>query len=149
MNVLRRIGMLVEHVWRLLLGDQEAIDRRREVEDLLSAHADKLIGLTQVDAAAFATSSREPELSALMSLATLASEYLYPVRPAAGFQSRLLHDLMRQAHTQLEGGLHSLWQERRREIIIGATITSLISAVGVAAYLMRVTPFNRPPTSPG
>jgi|GEM_PF-4438608 len=141
--------MSIEHVWRVLFGNQDAIARRLEIETLLSAHADRLIGLTQADDTAVAPSSCEPELSELMSLATLANECLYPVRPTAGFQSRLLHNLMRQAHTQLECGCHSLWEQRRREIIIGATITSLISAVGVAAYLMRVTPFNRPPTSPG
>jgi len=149
MELVRYIQKLVERAWRIFFGNQDAAGREQEIEDLLSSHADRLIGHAEADQEITLPYPTEPELSALMSLAALVNVCLQPIRPAAGFQSRLLHDLMRQAHAQLGRNNYSLWKERHREIIIGATITSLISAVGVVAYLMRVTPFNRPPTSTG
>lgn len=147
MNLIRPVITLIKHIWCSIFGDPELVKHERESQDLLASHADRLIG--QEKAEEVYAYPNDPEIAALMSLARHTRGYLYPMRPATGFQSRLLHDLMRQAHAQLGHDGHSLWEEKRKEIIIGATITSLISAVGVVAYLMRLTPFNRPPTSTG
>ena len=149
MNYLKEAVDLLPHTWQRVVHGKQTVMQEQRQNDILTEHIGALIdgrytGRQYLD--------QYPDDSALASLLPLAEhvhEHLYPVTPTAGFQNRLLNDLMRQAHAQYEQGNPSLWTEKRKEIIIGATITSVISAVGVLAYFMHILPFNRRTTSTG
>ena len=140
MNYFKEAADLFLRTWRKLVHGKQAVLHDQMLDDVLAEHADSLAG---GNSSGFVQRySAEPELVSLLSLAEQLHERLYPVTPTSGFQNRLLNDLMRQAHAQQVKGAPSLWKERRKELIIGATITSIISAAGVLAYLMHITPFN-------
>ena len=81
-------------------------------------------------------------------LATWVNETLHPVTPAVGFRERLHTDLMRQAHARCGTRQMSVWEAKRKEIIIGATVGSVLSAAGVLAYvLVYHHPWNNRPNA--
>ena len=68
------------------------------------------------------------------------SDALQPVSAPSWFQKRLMADLMHRAQTQCGRPTTSVWQEKRTEIIIGATVGSVLSAVGLAYYIYSRMP---------
>lgn len=149
MNYFKEAVDLLPQTWQRIVYGNRAIARKQHVDDILTDHVGALIDGTHASKLYLDQYPDERVLASLLPLAEHVNEHLYPVAPTAGFRNRLLNDLMRQAHAQHERGNPSLWTEKRKEIIIGATITSVISAVGVLAYFMHILPFNRRPTSTG
>jgi len=147
MNYFKEAVDLLLRTWRKLIQGKQAVLHDQMLDDVLAEHADSLAGGNGNSSVLMHRYSAEPELVSLLPLAEQMNEQLYPVTPTSGFRNRLLNDLMRQAHAQQEKETSSLWEERRKEIIIGATITSIISAAGVLAYLTGITPFNRRSTT--
>lgn len=148
MNYFREAVALFLRLLSKVFPGEKGTPTRQMLNDVLAEHADSLVGKNQGSTAFVNEYPNSSELLDLLPLAEHTCEHLAPVVPTPGFKNRLLNDLMRQAHTQQEEDPPSLWREKRREIIIGATITSAISAAGVVAYLMHITPFNRrSPTS--
>jgi hypothetical protein len=148
MNYLREAVDLMPKTLQRIVRGNEVVLHAQMLDDTLADHADSLgTGVESLELN-WDTGEDDVELSSLLSVAECAHKGLYPVPPASGFQNRLLHDLMRRAHAQHEGGTQSLWEEKRREIIIGATITSIISAAGVLAYIMYINPFTRRSQTP-
>lgn len=143
MNYFKEAVDLFLRTWRKIVHGKQAALHDQMLDDVLAEHADSLAGADGNSSVFLHRYSDEPGLASLLPLAEHINEHLHPVAPTAGFQKRLLSDLMRQAHAQQEKDTPSLWKKRRKEIIIGATITSIISAAGVLAYLMGITPFNR------
>jgi hypothetical protein len=110
----------------------------RELEELLAEHADALLRGDRRTRSYFERLPEEgDELALMLPLAERVSDSLTPIAPAMEFQQRLMKDLMRRAHVCLPAAREpaSLWTEKRTEIIIGATIGSVLSAVGLA-YLI-------------
>lgn len=149
MNYLREAVDLLPRTWQRLAHGSQAVSHEQQMNEILTEHAGALTDGMRTSRFYLQQYPNETVLASLLTLAERVHEHLYPVAPAAGFQNRLLHDLMRQAHTQCERGKPSLWTEKRKEIIIGAAITSVISAIGVLAYFMHILPFTRRPTSTG
>jgi len=149
MNYFKEAVDLLPQTWQRVVRGNQAIVHEQHLNDILTEHVGALIDGTRASKLYLDEYPDEAALASLLPLAEHIHEHLYPVAPTAGFQNRLLNDLMRQAHAQYERGNPSLWTAKRKEIIIGATITSVISAVGVLAYFMHILPFNRRPTSTG
>ncbi len=127
----RMVNSVRELIW-------PEMPENRELEELLAEHAD---ALQRGDHRTRTYFGRLPEqgdeLALLLPLAERVSETVVPVTPAAEFQARLMGELMQKARTRAActQPAPSLWQEKRTEIIIGATVGSVLSAVGVA-YLI-------------
>jgi hypothetical protein len=119
------------------------LSENRELEEVLAEHAD---ALQRGDHRARAYFERLPDrgddLALLLPLAERVSEAVLPVVPAAEFQKQLLADLMHtaRAHAVCAQPAPSLWQEKRTEIIIGATVGSVLSAAGVAYFIYSRLP---------
>jgi hypothetical protein len=126
----RVIGSVREVIW------PDTSDKK-DLEDMLAEHAEALQRGDRRTRTYFERLPEEgDELALLLPLAERVSDTLAPVAPAAAFRQQLMNDLMRQAQTRMAcAPPPSLWQEKRTEIIIGATVGSVLSAVGLA-YLI-------------
>jgi hypothetical protein len=119
------------------------ISDNKGLDELLAEHAD---ALQRGDRRTRAYFERLPEaaddLSLLLPLAERVSDAVQPVVPAAEFQKRLFGELTQKARarTACMQPAPSLWQEKRTEIIIGATLGSVLSAVGVAYFIYSRLP---------
>lgn len=107
------------------------------LEDVLMRHADRLIrGERNGNGSISSLVARFPEdqelVRDLLAIAVGLSHVLAPLAPAPSFRARLQNQLVRQPResevTLALPGARSLWQERRTEILIGATVGSVLSA---------------------
>ena len=111
---------------------------KKDLEEMLAEHADALQRGDRRTRTYFERLPEEgDELALLLPLAERVSDTLAPVAPAAAFRQQLMSDLMQRAQSRSACAPPppSLWQEKRTEIIIGATVGSVLSAVGLA-YLI-------------
>jgi hypothetical protein len=125
---------LIRRTIQSIVGTDPARSGDPALDDVLAKHADALVfgGGNRQDL--LRQWPDEAELATLAPLAEKVNAALRPVSPSAAFKNRLYSDLMRQAGCRPSPP--SLWEERRKEIIIGATITSVLSAAGVLAYII-------------
>jgi hypothetical protein len=115
----------------------------RELEELLAEHADALRRGDRRTRTYFERLPEEgDELALLLPLAERVSDAMQPVVAAADFQARLMGELMQKAYARpaCAQPAPSLWREKRTEIIIGATVGSVLSAVGVAYFIYSRLP---------
>jgi hypothetical protein len=156
MRYIDEIVAIIEKLWTSLRsaigshsGDNPSATPREKLEDVLAAQAESL---SQGDRSMARYLNRLPAehetLGRLLLLATRVNETLHPVTPAVGFRERLHNDLMRQAHARCGTRQTSVWEAKRKEIIIGATVGSVLSAAGVLAYvLVYHHPWNNRPNA--
>lgn len=110
--------------------------KRKRFSELLSAHADELIGRGPGGSSAEESEAPGP----LFQLAEELQEVLAPVRPPASFKEELGRRLERLAQSPpiLIETPRAIW---RRRWILGAMVAGLVSlvlsAVGVVAYFLR------------
>jgi hypothetical protein len=104
---------------------------RKEVSDILAAHADHFY---EPDSGPSRKLSRNEQVQGLLDLAEQLQGILVPVEPNAHYRRRLHGELLLEAQQrQLEPEV-SLFQQHRKGILIGAAaIGSVASVVGVAA----------------
>ena len=144
MNHFAEVGDVLVKLKKLAVAGPAALRREQLVQEALAEHADGLLS-GRADRVRVGVDRVDDELATLLPLAGRVHEALHPVSPAPGYRERLLSDLMRRA--QAEGAVSppSIWEGKRKEILIGALITSLVSAVGLLAYLLGFNPFHRRP----
>lgn len=109
---------------------------RREIRDILSAHADQLIDRISP---APRRAPRHDQIQGLLDLAEQLQGILVPVEPDANFRRRLHGDLILEAQRRGPEPDISLFQQHRKGILIGAAaITSVASVAGVViAFVLR------------
>jgi hypothetical protein len=110
---------------------------RREVREVLAAHADGLNG----GSAPFSRNTvRNARVQGLLDLAEQLNSILVPVAPDAHYRRRLHGELILGAQERDSGGQLSMFEQHRRGILIGAAaVGSVASVVGVIiAFFWRL-----------
>lgn len=103
---------------------------RREVREVLAAHAD---GLDDPYARAGQNATRNEQIKGLLDLAEKLQAILVPVAPDSHYRRRLHGELILRAQDRQEVGEDSTFQQHRRGILIGAAaLGSVASVLGVA-----------------
>jgi hypothetical protein len=108
---------------------------RREIGDILAAHADQLIdpGAPRVQEI-----DRYEQVRGLLELAGHLQAILVPVQPDSNFRRRLHGDLILEAQRRQAEPDEGLFQQHRKGIVIGAVIGSIASVAGVIlAFVLR------------
>ena len=126
---------LIRRTIQSIVGSDPARADDPALDDVLAKHADALVYGDGNRQDFLRQWPEDDELATLVLLAERVDAALRPVNPSVAFKNRLYNDLMRQAGCRRS--TPSLWEERRKEIIIGATITSVLSAAGVLAYIIH------------
>jgi hypothetical protein len=101
---------------------------RREIGDILAAHADHLIS---PGAPLDQEPTRYEQVQGLLELAEHLQAILMPVEPDSNFRRRLHGDLLLEAQRQQAEPDRGLLQQHRKGIVIGAVIGSIASVAGV------------------
>ena len=109
---------------------------KRQVSDILMAHADWLVDPT---AGAPPPFTRNDRVQGLLDLAEQLQGILVPVEPESQFRRRLHGELILQGqHRQAEPEVNLFWQHRKGILIGAAAIGSVVSVVGVViAFFLR------------
>jgi hypothetical protein len=108
---------------------------RREIRDILTAHADQLIdpGVPGVQ-----DRTRYDQVRGLLELAEHLQGILVPVESDSNFRRRLHGDLILEAQRRQAEPDKGLLEQHRKGIVIGAVIGSIASVAGVIlAFLLR------------
>jgi hypothetical protein len=110
---------------------------RKEVREILAAHADELIGLQSRNKSRV---SRDAQVQSLLDLAEQLQGVLVPVQPKAHFQRRLQGELLLEAQERKAEPELSRFRQHRKGILIGAAaVGSVASVVGViVAFVWRL-----------
>ena len=111
---------------------------RREVREILAAHADEVV---RQDRVRVPGAVRHEQVQGLLAIAEQLNGILMPVEPDRNFRRRLHGELVLEAQRR-EAGEPTLFEQHRREIIIGAAaigIGSVAASVAgvVIAYVVR------------
>jgi hypothetical protein len=102
---------------------------RRELIELLAAHADELIGLR---APSGKNLDRNQRVQSLLNLAEEVQGILVPVQPDVDYRRRLHGELILRAQSQAAEPDRVWLQQHRKGILIGAAaLGSVASVVGV------------------
>lgn len=103
--------------------------KRKELIDVLAAHADEIIGLRAPSGKSF---GRNDRVQSLLDLAEEIQGILVPVQPNADYRRRLHGDLILKAQCR-ETEPEAVWLEQHRKgILIGAAaVGSVASVLGV------------------
>ncbi len=109
---------------------------KRQVSEILAAHADRLADPT---AGALPPFTRNDRVQGLLDLAEQLQGILVPVEPDSHFRRRLHGDLILKAqHREAEPEANLFWQHRKGILIGAAAVGSVASVVGVAiAFFLR------------
>ena len=109
---------------------------KRQVSEILAAHADWLVDPTAEAQPPF---TRNERVQGLLDLAEQLQGILVPVEPDSHFRRRLHGELILKAQNRQEEPEVSLFWQHRRGILIGAAaVGSVASVVGVAiAFFLR------------
>ena len=110
---------------------------RREVIDILAAHADHLASPNAFQGQG---RRRNAQVQGLLDLAEELQGILMPVEPSTHFRRRLHGELLLEAQRRQLEPTPSLFQQHRKGILIGAAaIGSVASVVGViVAFVLRL-----------
>jgi hypothetical protein len=111
---------------------------RRDVREILAAHADDVV---RQDRRSVQRSPRHDQVQGLLAIAEQLNGILVPVEPDRNFRRRLHGELVLDAQRR-EAGEPTLFEQHRKEIIIGAAAIGIgsvaASVAGVAiAYVVR------------
>jgi hypothetical protein len=103
---------------------------KRQVSEILAAHADRLVDPTAEAPPPF---TRNERVQGLLDLAEQLQGILVPVEPDSHFRRRLHGELILKAqHRQEEPEVSLFWQHRKGILIGAAAVGSVASVVGVA-----------------
>ncbi len=104
-------------------------------EEILSAHAEALLGRPEGLSPADVTDEEQYELAPLFTLAEQLYQSMPPVRPSAAFVHSLGKELAGSAQRQVAAS-----QRMRRGVLIGAatvgSLVSIASVVGAIVYMI-------------
>jgi hypothetical protein len=110
------------------------MDKRR-TDEILSAHAEALLGHPQSLLQADVTDEEQYELAPLFALAEQLRQSMSPVQPSAAFVRSLGKELANSAQYQVAAS-----KRMRRGVLIGAatvgSLVSIASVVGAIIYLI-------------
>jgi hypothetical protein len=107
---------------------------RKDERELLAAHADRLIDPTNGSPTGL---TRNERVQGLLDLAEQLQAILVPVAPDAHYRRRLHGDLILEAQRRQSEPRVGLFQQHRKDILIGAAaVGSVASVVGVAVAVV-------------
>lgn len=109
---------------------------KREVREVLAAHADQLTSSHTLQSQRL---TRNDQVRSLLELAEQLQGILIPVEPDANFRRRLHGELILEAQRRQAEPAPSLFQQHRKGILIGAAaVGSIASVIGViVAFVLR------------
>ena len=106
----------------------------RRTDEILSAHAEALLGHQQAMLRAGVTDTEQHELAPLFTLAEQLHQSMPPVQPSAAFVHSLGKELASSAQHQIAAA-----KRMRRGVLIGAaTVGSLVSIASVVGAIIYV-----------
>jgi uncharacterized protein YaaW (UPF0174 family) len=109
------------------------MDEKR-ADEILSAHAEALLGRSEGLSQADVTDEEQDELTPLLTLAEQLNQSMPPVQPSAAFVHSLGKELASSAQRQVAAS-----QRMRRGVLIGAaTVGSLVSIASVVGAIIYV-----------
>jgi hypothetical protein len=108
----------------------------KQVREVLSAHADSLVGMTGGPPARF---TRNDRIQGLLDLAEELQGILVPVPPNTDYRRRLHGDLILEAQRRQSDTEVSVFQQHRKGILIGAAAVGSVASVAgvVIAFMLR------------
>ena len=109
---------------------------KKQLKDLLSAHADHLVGHSDGDDTAESSlpADSDEELSALLDVAHQVKSTLTPITPATNFEAELKRELLTTAHLRRAEGYVPPNPERDL-LILMAVVGFVLSLAGVLLAL--------------